>query len=86
MKTLTFEKGVSDHHKLVGVMLRSTFPKKNLKKMFYCCYKNSENKIFQEELQKKLLSVSYFESFYFTFKVILHLLKKTFLRNNKQIL
>ena len=27
MKTLTFEMGVSDHHKLIGTMLRSTFAK-----------------------------------------------------------
>ena len=27
MKTLTFEAGVSDHHKLIGTMLRSTFAK-----------------------------------------------------------
>ena len=27
MKTLTFETGVSDHHKLIGTMLRSTFAK-----------------------------------------------------------
>ena len=46
--------------------------------MFYCCYKNSENKIFQEELQKKLLSVSYFESFYFTFKSICTFWKRRF--------
>ena len=27
MNTLTFEMGVSDHHKLIGTMLRSTFTK-----------------------------------------------------------
>ena len=32
MKTLTFEMGVSDHHKLIGTMLRSTFAKRKPKK------------------------------------------------------
>ena len=34
MKTLTFETGVSDHHKLIGTMLRSTFAKGKPKKCF----------------------------------------------------
>ena len=67
MKTLTFETGVSDHHKLIGTMLRSTFTKGNLKKMFYRCCRNFDNKRFEEELQKQLLSVSDFESFQFVF-------------------
>ena len=54
MKTLTFETGVSDHHKLIDTMLRSTFAKAKPKKMFYRCYKNFDNKKFQEELQKQL--------------------------------
>ena len=57
MKTLIFETGVSDHHKLIGMMLRSTCAKGKLKNMFYHCYKNFDNKRFEEELQKKLLSV-----------------------------
>ena len=40
--------------------------------MLYRCYKNFDNKKFEEELQKKLLSVSDFESFHFAFKVILN--------------
>ena len=34
MNTLTFETGVSDHHKLNGTMLRSTFAKGKPKKYF----------------------------------------------------
>ena len=34
MKTLTFETGESDHHKLIGTMLRSTFAKGKLKNCF----------------------------------------------------
>ena len=39
MKTLTFETGVSDHRKLIGMVLRSTFakgkPKKNVLMLLY---------------------------------------------------
>ena len=87
MKTLTFETGVSDHHKLIGTMLRSTFAKGKPKKMFYRCYRNFDNKKFEEELQKQLLSVSDFESFQFAFKVILNQfapLKQKLIRNNNQ--
>ena len=34
MNTLLFETGLSDHHKLIGTMLRFTFPKGKLKKYF----------------------------------------------------
>ena len=40
MNTLTFEMGVSDHHNLIGTMLRSTFAKAKPKKIFY---KNFDN-------------------------------------------
>ena len=44
IKTLTFEMGVFDHHKLIGTMLRSTFSKGKPKKMFYHCHTNFDNK------------------------------------------
>ena len=53
-------------------MLRSIFAKGKPKKMFYRRYKNFDNKRFEEELQKQLLSVSDFESFHFALKVILN--------------
>ena len=49
MKTLTFETGVSDHHKLIGTMLISTFVWST---NFYRFYRNFDNKKFEEELQK----------------------------------
>ena len=52
MKTLAIETGVSDHHKLIGTMLRSTFAKVKPKNMFYRCYRNFDNKKSEEELQK----------------------------------
>ena len=61
MKTLTFETGVSDHYKLIGTMLRSTFAKGKPRKNFYRCYRNLDNKKFEEELQKQLLSLSDFD-------------------------
>ena len=86
-KTLTFETGVSDRHEVIGAMLRSTFAKGKPKKIFYRCYKNFDNKKFEEEVQKQLLSVSDFESFQFAFKVILNQfapLKQKLIRNNNQ--
>ena len=86
MKTLTFETGVSDHHKLIGTMLRSTFAKGKPKTMLYRSYRNFDNKMFEEELQKQLPSVSDFESFQITFKVILNQfspLKQKLSRNKK---
>ena len=87
MRTLTFETGISDHHKLIGTMLRSTFVKGKPRKMFYRCYRNFDNKTFEEELQKQLPSVSDFESFQFAFKVTLNQfapLKQKLIRNNNQ--
>ena len=55
--------------------------------MFCPCYRNSDNKKFEEELKKQLPSVSDFESFQFTFKVILNQFapfKQKLIRNNNQ--
>ena len=55
--------------------------------MFYRCYRKFENKKFEEELQKQLLSVSDFPLFQFAFKVILNqfaLFKQKCIRNNNQ--
>ena len=68
VNTLTFETGVSDHHKLIGTMLRSTFAKGKPKKVFYRCYKNFDNEKLEEELKKHLSSVLNLESFHFAFK------------------
>ena len=50
MKTVTFETGASDNYKLIGVMLISTFSKGKPKKMIYVCYRNFDNKKFEDEL------------------------------------
>ena len=54
MNTLTFETGVSYHHKLIGTMLRSTFARGKPKKIIYRCYKNFDYEKFEEELNKNL--------------------------------
>ena len=56
MKTLPFETGVSDHHKLKP------------KKLFYRCYKNFGNEKFEEELKRYLFSVLDFELLHLEFK------------------
>ena len=78
---------VSDHHKRIGTELRSTFTKGKPKKMFYRCYRNFDNKKFEEELQKHIPSVSDFESFQFAFKVISNQfvpLRQKLIKNNNQ--
>ena len=78
---------LSDHHKLIVTVLRSTFGKEKSRKMFYRCYKNFDNNRFEEELQKKSLTVSDFESFCFAFKVTVNQfapLKWKLLRNKNQ--
>ena len=68
-------------------MLRSTFAKGKPKKMFYRCNRNFDNKKFEEELQKRLSSVSDFESFQVAFKVIFNQfapLKQKLIQNNNQ--
>ena len=81
MNTLTFKTGVSDHHKLVGTMPRSTFTNGKPKKVFYGCYKNFDNEKFEEELKKHLSSVQDFESFHLAFITTLD----RFVRLNKKL-
>ena len=71
MNTLTFKTGVSDHHKLVEAVPRSTFTKGKPKKIFCCCYKNFDNEKFEEELKKHLPSVQDFASFHLAYKTTL---------------
>ena len=81
MKTLTFETGVSDHHKLIGTMLRSTFAKGKPKKCFTVAI---------ETLTIKSLKKNYKNNYcqrQKSFKVILNQfapLKQKLIRNNNQ--
>ena len=71
MNTLTSKTGASDHHKLVGTMLRPTFTKGKPRKIFYRCQKNFDKEKFEEELKKHLSSVQDFESFHPEFETTL---------------
>ena len=71
VNTLSFETGLSDHYKLIGTMLRSTFAKAKAKNICYPYYKNCDNEKFEEELKKHLSSVLDFESFHLAFKTTL---------------
>ena len=51
-------------------MLRSIFPKRKPKKIFYRCYKNCDNEKSAEELKKHLSSLLDFESFHLAFKTL----------------
>ena len=44
------ETSVSDHHKLIGTMLRSAFAKGKPTKVIYRCYKNFDYEKFEVEL------------------------------------
>ena len=48
-------------------MLRFILSKEKPNEIFYCCYKNFEIEKFEEQLKRKLLPVSVFESFYLAF-------------------
>ena len=56
MKSVTFETGLCDHHKLITTILRKAISKGNLKKMFYRDYKRFDQKKFENELKLKLNS------------------------------
>ena len=61
---------VSDHHKRIGTMLRSTFAKGKTKKIIYhCC--NFANEKFEKELKRHLSSTLDFELFHLAFKATL---------------
>ena len=59
MKSMALETGISDHHKMIMTIFRSTFAKFLLPKTFYYhCYKNFNLEQFQMELKQKLDEMS----------------------------
>ena len=54
MKCYTVETGISDYHKLIMSICRLTFAKGKSKKLFHCCYKNFDSKLFEETLIKNM--------------------------------
>ena len=58
MKSITLETGISDHHKIIMTILRSTFAKGKPKNFYYHCYKIFNLEQFQTELKGKLVNNS----------------------------
>ena len=54
MKSMALETGISDHHKMIMTIFRSTFAKGKPKTFYYRCYKKSNLEQFQMELKEKL--------------------------------
>ena len=52
--TSTFETGLSDHHHLIYLMLKTTFNKEESKQLIFRDYKNFDNTSFQMGLESKL--------------------------------
>ena len=58
MKLMTLEIGISDHHKMIMIIFRSTFAKGKLKTFYYRCYKKFNLEQLQMELKEKLDEIS----------------------------
>ena len=58
MKSMTLETGISDHHKMIMTIFRSTFAKGKPKTFYYRCYKKFNLEQFQMELKEKLDEIS----------------------------
>ena len=52
MKSMTLETSISDHHKMIMSIFRSTFAKGKHKTFYYCCYKKFNLEQFQMVLKK----------------------------------
>ena len=58
MKSMALETDISDHHKNIMTILRSTFAKGKPKTFYYHCYKNFNLELFQMELKEKIDEIS----------------------------
>ena len=58
MKSMALETGISDHHKMIMIIFRSTFAKGKLKTFYYRCYKKFNLEQLQMELKEKLDEIS----------------------------
>ena len=58
MKSLALETGISDQHKMIMTILRSTFAKGKPKTFYYRCYKKFNLEQLQMELKEKLDEIS----------------------------
>ena len=61
--TITLASGLSDCHKMILTILKTTFPKAKRKEIIYRNYKNFDFKIFKNDLRKNIESVDNYEVF-----------------------
>ena len=58
MKLITLKTGISNHHKMIMTIFRSTFAKGKPKTFYYHCYKKFNLEQFQMELKEKVDEIS----------------------------
>ena len=83
--TITFASGLSDFHKMILTILKSTFPKVRPKQIDYRKFKNFDLNNFKNEIRTKMQLIDKYETFEEEFLKVLnnHVpLKKKFIRAN----
>ena len=58
-KTTTFETGLSDFHKMVVTVLKTTFPKQGPTVICYRNYKKYDENVFKSDLQQELQKLTH---------------------------
>ena len=84
--TTTLATGLSDFHKMIVTVCKTSFQKPKPKEVVYRNYKKFDRDIFKDELKLKLESITNYESFEDVFLTILNKhapLKKKVLRSNQ---
>ena len=61
--TVTFSSGLSDFHKMILTILKSTFPKVRPKQIVYKKFKNFDLNNFKNEIRTKMQSIDKYETF-----------------------
>ena len=61
--TITLASGLSDFHKMILTILKSTFPKAKPKQIVYRKFKNFDLKKFKNEIRTKMQSINKYETF-----------------------
>ena len=83
--TITFSSGLSDFHKMILTILKSTFPKVRPKQIVYRKFKNFDLSIFKNKIRTKMRSIDKYEIFEEEFLKVLNKhapLKRKFIRAN----
>ena len=83
--TITFASGLSDFHKMILTILKSTFPKVRPKQIVYRKFKNFDLNNFKNEIRTKMQLIDKYEPFEEEFLKVLNQhapLKKKFIRAN----